>query len=86
MKINWCGGGRGGGGRAGVVVRIKSSSIRGVYKLNQPLFVRANLIKVGARKVLKPNFLLRFYIHYKLHVHVLTSSASDMLLGDTYLN
>lgn len=48
MKINWCGGGRGGGGvdgRAGVVVRIKSSSIRGVYKLNQPLFVRANLIK-----------------------------------------
>ena len=49
MKINWCGGGSGGGvgggGRAAVVVRIKSSSIRGVYKLNQPLFVRANLIK-----------------------------------------
>ena len=53
MKINWCGGGRGGGGGGwgggggggGVVVRIKSSSIRGVYKLNQPLFVRANLIK-----------------------------------------
>lgn len=48
--------GGGGGGRAGVVVRIKSSSIRGVYKLNQPLFVRANLIRVGARKVTETKF------------------------------
>lgn len=39
MKINW------GGGGGVVVVRIKSSSIRGVYKLNQPLFIRGNLIK-----------------------------------------
>lgn len=57
MKINWCGGGRGGGGgRAGVVVRIKSSSIRGVYKLNQPLFVRANLIKGWRSKSTETKF------------------------------
>ena len=74
----------GGGGRAGVVVRIKSSSIRGV----KSAAVRQSESNKGLalEKSLKPNFLLRFYIHYKLHVHVLTSSASDMLLGDTYLN